>query len=1230
MAGSSEEAQASLTAGLEVASLGLFVWLVGLAAKVLAPRARWLLVLGVVGNSAGLLLVGRVINAESTPLLWVSIGGICAAVYAAAVGAHAWSLSRRVKLDRSRIVGLLTLLGTSTFALLASLGLLIVRAGSGDLAAVLDRLSVVIAIAALPLLAVGLTIFRGTSSRQAIAALRVTGTMIALLGMLALLVALGLAWPHPLGIMAVGAIACVALALAAFYWDMPVLHAGAIAAAAIVYLTGFHVVYPPSDLSLFAAGEDVGLKMLKLMLAASSGTALAGLFVVLGAAAELLARLGRRSHGAIYAGGCAAAALAGLMLVTFHGLRVGHADALRAAILYAIYGVGSLALAGRWGKSQLTYLGLGLLTLAPLWALWWHPQTHQVGPLWAAVLAGEALAMGLVAVALSKTSASMAKLYRIPLLHICEVVAPIALSLGLSTAWFDRAAIHCSPELPLATVFLTVLYFMLAREYRSPERTWAGSMILLAGLVHTLNFNYSGMLIQPWLVALLVHSTLAAVVGVVLAGRKDQPGSNKLAVVFGRPLQETAMVSSILTLPVLAWVWAATVPIACCLAWLAAIWLLIAWTKRSEGLLAAAQVVLATSALVGTTVWLEGQTWVAKVPHYLLLDARCLQIYGIVLVSLSTVWLLLWIALRRNEVVRQLLDSGRPTVDRVVLHVVAAAQLIVLALNFVPSVGHELVASAGATAASNRQLAACGPAAWILLGVLAAVLVISLWNRWRDTELLSVLLATVSVPCLIAGQFGPQLATASALRWGLAAGFIICSLAVWNRRHLLRVCQVPGTRIDVSPHGPRLARIVLLATTVLPVLALTVQAALLQFGGVKPGGPLAESFFARIGPSYSYLVPLLLVLLGMVVYALRESSAGYAFSAGLVALLITALGYALSVVTGPEARPFDIPELIMLLQLCTTTAAVWAIGWLAGRRWVDVWREGPRPGLARVLMSVQLSFGIGGNVLLLGWALLTLIFAPRAWLGWAIDAGAVCGLIALLTAAAAVFYRQIQVGTKPRPDTVGLVGMAVLGLLACTVRGLGPQWGIVIDPHWGYRTLMLGWAVYSLLVVLVTWWVASVRTLPDAQGPPQALLRMASVWVRIAGLVAVLLGLKLAFWETGEQLWAAAAIAIASIGGAAMAVWRRREGWAFSAALGVNLAASLVVWHYQRTLDFEQWWVRLVQANVIASSAVALVWLAARRRLYQLRDFTLKHSPLLAIQVTLTVVGNIFIIAMPV
>ena len=99
-----------------------------------------------------------------------------------------------------------------------------------------------------------------------------------------------------------------------------------------------------------------------------------------------------------------------------------------------------------------------------------------------------------------------------------------------------------------------------------------------------------------------------------------------------------------------------------------------------------------------------------------------------------------------------------------------------------------------------------------------------------------------------------------------------------------------------------------------------------------------------------------------------------------------------------------------------------------------------------------------------------------------------------------------------------------------------------------------------------------------------------------------------------------------------MAVWRRREGWAFAAALGVNVAASLVVWHFEllRELSFNDYWLRLVQANVIASAAVAVVWLAARKRLYELREMTLGESPLLATQVLLPVAGNSRLAVLPV
>ena len=120
--------------------------------------------------------------------------------------------------------------------------------------------------------------------------------------------------------------------------------------------------------------------------------------------------------------------------------------------------------------------------------------------------------------------------------------------------------------------------------------------------------------------------------------------------------------------------------------------------------------------------------------------------------------------------------------------------------------------------------------------------------------------------------------------------------------------------------------------------------------------------------------------------------------------------------------------------------------------------------------------------------------------------------------------------------------------------------------------------------------------------------------------------LKASGWRE-EQLWAAGAISLSSLAGATMAVWRRREGWAFAAALGVNLAASLVVWHFHYRKPFADWWITLIQANAIASATAALVWLAARRR-YQLRDLRISSGPLLALQTMLGVAASAALIVM--
>jgi len=1237
----------------EAVSAGIFVGLVALAGGVLVPRARWLQTAGVVGNSALVLVLARLTGVESDGRVFLGAGVLPVAVFAAAVGGLLYRLPDRARLDPGRAGQIFSLVGTTAFALAAALGMLITRGVEADrVPLTLDCFSVLLALAAIPVLAAGLAVVRGTSHDAALGAYRAAGTMIALVGAVAMLVAVGMAWPQPLAVMAVGGLNAAALVLVAFRYRFPVAHAGAIASAALVYLTGYHVAF--CDLP-WVVGEDAGREMLRRATSAESGAALVGLFALLGLVAELLGRAKYRRHAEQYAGGSVAVALASLVVVTAHTLVGRGADAPLAMGVYGVYGLGSLLLNARFRKPLLTYFGLGLLVGATVWGLWWQTRMLQpaVQPVWATILLLETFVMGLAAALLYRLSDhepgvawnrpgatsdrnKLIDAYRVPLLHVAEVLAPVGLLIGVGTALAEPGKVHASPTPVVTGLYAAAFYLLVAWGYRSVARTWIGSMVVLVGLVHALVANYTGHLDQPWLAALLAHATLAVLASVLLdvwtRGRGPGQLVDDVRRVFIKPLGQTALLSSSLAIPVLALVsWQETLSLAACLFWLGGIWLVIAWTNRWPAMMAGGQAVLTLAVLVATTAWLENHPWGFRA-RVDLLDPRTLQTYGIGLGLLTLAWAGARILLRRNAVAGRLLDPGWPTVDRIVGHAVVGIQLLLVAGQLVPGCLEELTSVPGGPAAIASQLQAFGPTAWLLVAVLAAALLVGLWHRWREDGLAAGLLLAATVPCLVAGPFAVQQATASALRWGLAVGLVAGSAAIWQRQRVLGWCRRLGAVVEVGPNGPSVGRTVLLATTAGPIVLLTVAAALLQLAGVAPSGPAQGSFFSAIGPEVSYLVPLVVVMVCLVGFALREASAAYAFSAGLVAKMTVVLAYLLSIATAGKA--IHTADVVTVLELVAATAAVWAIAWMIGRRWANVWGDGPVPSSARTLMSVQL--GIGTTAFGLVWlpAVLALALYPVSRHGWTIAAGSWLGWLALALVVGAVVYRGRQTGRAVQPAMAGLVGMATVGLLACTVRGLPllltdvPQ----LTPGWGYRTLMLGWGMYALFVVLATWWVATVRTLPGAQGPPQALIRAAASWVSTAGILAVLLGIKAAFLhrQPEDLLWAAAAIGLASAAGAAMSVWRRREGWAFAAAPGVNLAASLVVWYYQRELAFDQWWLLLVQANVIASATVALVWLAARKRLYELRELTIGTSPLLAAQTALGVAGTAFLVLLPV
>ena len=63
---------------------------------------------------------------------------------------------------------------------------------------------------------------------------------------------------------------------------------------------------------------------------------------------------------------------------------------------------------------------------------------------------------------------------------------------------------------PMVTaVLLTAVAVLDAWGYRSPERTYIASAIVLLCSCQTLVANYPGLVTRPWILALLAHATLA-------------------------------------------------------------------------------------------------------------------------------------------------------------------------------------------------------------------------------------------------------------------------------------------------------------------------------------------------------------------------------------------------------------------------------------------------------------------------------------------------------------------------------------------------------------------------------------------------------------------------------------------------------------------------------------------------------------------------------------------------
>jgi hypothetical protein len=633
--------------------------------------------------------------------------------------------------------------------------------------------------------------------------------------------------------------------------------------------------------------------------------------------------------------------------------------------------------------------------------------------------------------------------------------------------------------------------------------------------------------------------------------------------------------------------------------------LLLALADRSPGWLAACQTAAAASALFAANAWMRARGLSPEA-----VDPGALQTYAIALALFCLVWQIARIALRTSPTATAIGLFGYLP-DRAVLACLVPGQLALALVGVGPGVVAEMMAARTPHAPVLAET--YGPAARVLLAILAALLVMSLRERARVSTLLGLMLLAITVPVLVSGPFSAELATATALRWGLAACSLCLTGAVLIRGRVARLAGAAGIRFPVEANAAAAARGLLDLVSAVVIL-LTVWLAVIVLSGGAPAGPGPGSFFARVGLVASAAVPLALVVLGTSGFAIRERSPVYAFIAGLIGNATLVGSDALARVTA--GGTIGEAESVRLLQLATLGSAAWALAWVRVRRWLYAGvgeGEVATPALARPLLAVQIALAIGGNFVLLGGAVAArgnLLVEP---LVWSTEAGSRLGVVTLAVALVAFAAWQRQRHERLTWQAPFFAGLTLPVLLACVVERA--------NAGSGFGVLLLAWPAYLLL-----WSVGALR--PDVRRRflPGVKFEDAElpVGVGLASLFTVLVVAK-AIAVREAYLPAAAATVLTASAFAALAVGRRSAILAFLAASLGNVAVSLIVVNHFHDTDFSRWWLTLVRANVVASAVAALGWMATR---HLLRD----PSPpgiLLAVQATLGLTVNTALLLVP-
>src|SRR5215212_4662185 len=265
----------TLVIASELAAPAIFLCLVYFAGRIITPGCAHILSAGVLGSSAGQLLVRHFASPDASSLLLIFLGAFPVACYVATVGFALRVVLLDRQIDETETTTVFTALGTMSFAALLPFALLLYKAGPIGMS--MMYLAPLVTLWGVPMLATRTILFRKITNQELIAS-RTAGTALGILGVMIVLAGMILAWPNPASIVPAALFNFVVFTALAVALELPVAHVIAALCFALAYVVTFHVI------SGNITWENLRvMSLLEVSVSVPSGQALVGavaLFVV--------------------------------------------------------------------------------------------------------------------------------------------------------------------------------------------------------------------------------------------------------------------------------------------------------------------------------------------------------------------------------------------------------------------------------------------------------------------------------------------------------------------------------------------------------------------------------------------------------------------------------------------------------------------------------------------------------------------------------------------------------------------------------------------------------------------------------------------------------------------------------------------------------------------------------------------------------------------------------------